>query len=106
MTGAGGMGNIRNQYLMTPQCNLPEGFAAGAALKVDSTVERDSLNPAELNKVLGDDGYRPGSHGQGGAVRTGGGTVRLATHWQNRWKRPLLNGCLAAGHALPALADF
>jgi poly(glycerol-phosphate) alpha-glucosyltransferase len=24
---------------MTPQCNLPEGFAAGAAIKADPTVE-------------------------------------------------------------------
>lgn len=29
----------RLPVLMTPQCNLPEGFAAGAAIKADPTVE-------------------------------------------------------------------
>jgi len=35
--------------LMTPQCNLPEGFAAGAALKMDPSVE--SITNA-LNKMF------------------------------------------------------
>jgi glycosyltransferase involved in cell wall biosynthesis len=48
--------------LMTPACNLPEGFAAGAALRIEPSVESITQGLAELFRmpgpVLGDMGQR------------------------------------------------
>ena len=50
--------------LMTPQCNLPEGFTSGAALKVDPTVKSltDELNRfwrmSDIERaIMGNRGY-------------------------------------------------
>lgn len=34
--------------LMTPECNLPEGFAANAAIRIETTVESITAGLAEL----------------------------------------------------------
>jgi poly(glycerol-phosphate) alpha-glucosyltransferase len=51
--------------LMTPECNLPEGFAAGAAIRIETSVpgiaqglEQLARSPSADLRVLGDNGRR------------------------------------------------
>jgi poly(glycerol-phosphate) alpha-glucosyltransferase len=51
--------------LMTPECNLPEGFAAGAAIRIEANPEGIAAGVAELFRApsstlrtLGDNGRR------------------------------------------------
>jgi glycosyltransferase involved in cell wall biosynthesis len=50
--------------VMTPECNLPEGFAASAALKIETDVESLTLGLTELFRLTSADLGTLGAHGQ------------------------------------------
>jgi poly(glycerol-phosphate) alpha-glucosyltransferase len=50
--------------LMTPECNLPEGFAAGAALKVEATAASLTAGLGELRHMTAADRLAMGGHGR------------------------------------------
>jgi poly(glycerol-phosphate) alpha-glucosyltransferase len=50
--------------LMTPECNLPEGFAAGAALQVDTTAASLAAGLDELRHMTAADRLAMGRHGR------------------------------------------
>jgi poly(glycerol-phosphate) alpha-glucosyltransferase len=50
--------------LMTPECNLPEGFAAGAALQIGTTPEEIAAGLKQLNEMSDDDRRTMGARGR------------------------------------------
>jgi glycosyltransferase involved in cell wall biosynthesis len=50
--------------LMTPACNLPEGFAAGAAIRLDPTVEGVEKGLRQLFETSGSELAEMGRHGK------------------------------------------
>ncbi len=50
--------------LMTPECNLPEGFAAGAALQIGTTPETIATGLNELMEMSEDERVTMGARGR------------------------------------------
>ena len=50
--------------LMTPECNLPEGFAAGAALQIGTTPEQIAVGLKQLAEMSDDDRTAMGACGR------------------------------------------
>ncbi|PYI97090.1 MAG: glycosyl transferase family 1 [Verrucomicrobia bacterium] len=50
--------------VMTPECNLPEGFAAGAALQIGTTPEEIAAGLKQLNEMSDDDRRTMGARGR------------------------------------------
>jgi glycosyltransferase involved in cell wall biosynthesis len=50
--------------LMTPECNLPEGFAAGAALQIGTTPEQIAAGLKQLTEMSDDDRRAMGDRGR------------------------------------------
>ena len=50
--------------LMTPECNLPEGFAAGAALQIGTTPEQIAAGLKQLAEMSDDDRRAMGACGR------------------------------------------
>jgi poly(glycerol-phosphate) alpha-glucosyltransferase len=50
--------------LMTPECNLPEGFAAGAALQIGTTPEQIAAGLKQLSEMSDDDRRAMGARGR------------------------------------------
>jgi glycosyltransferase involved in cell wall biosynthesis len=50
--------------LMTPECNLPEGFAAGAALQIGTRPEQIATGLKQLMEMTDDDRRAMGNRGR------------------------------------------
>jgi poly(glycerol-phosphate) alpha-glucosyltransferase len=50
--------------LMTPECNLPEGFAAGAALQIGTTPQQIAAGLKQLAEMSDDDRRAMGACGR------------------------------------------
>src|SRR5215831_18332848 len=50
--------------LMTPECNLPEGFAAGAALQIGTAPEEIAAGLQQLIEMSDDDRRAVGDRGR------------------------------------------
>ena len=50
--------------LMTPECNLPEGFAAGAALQIGTSPEEIAAGLKQLSEMTDDDRRTMGARGR------------------------------------------
>ena len=50
--------------IMTPECNLPEGFQAGAALKVEATETSVAAGLNELQRMTDNERTAMGSRGR------------------------------------------
>ena len=50
--------------LMTPECNLPEGFEANAALRIGTTSEEIAAGLRQLVEMSGDDREAMGTRGR------------------------------------------
>ena len=50
--------------LMTPECNLPEGFAAGAALQIGTSPEEIAAGLKQLLEMTDDDRRAMGDRGR------------------------------------------
>ena len=50
--------------LMTPKCNLREGFAAGAALQIETSPETIAAGLKQLIEMSDDDRKPMGGHGR------------------------------------------
>jgi glycosyltransferase involved in cell wall biosynthesis len=50
--------------LMTPECNLPEGFAAGAALQIGTTSSKIAAGLKQLTEMTDDDRKAMGARGR------------------------------------------
>jgi glycosyltransferase involved in cell wall biosynthesis len=92
--------------LMTPECNLPEGFAVGAALQIGTGSEEIAAGLKQLTEMDDDDRKAMGARGRGLVAETfswprigeqmrsvyewvvGGGTApETITLWQRRARR-------------------
>jgi poly(glycerol-phosphate) alpha-glucosyltransferase len=56
--------------LMTPECNLPEGFAAGAALQIGTSPEDIASSLKQLIEMRDDDRRAMGNRGRNLVTRT------------------------------------
>jgi len=52
------------RVLMTPECNLPEGFEANAALRIGTTSEEIAAGLRQLVEMSGDDRAAMGTRGR------------------------------------------
>jgi len=92
--------------LMTPECNLPEGFVAGAALQIGTTSKEIAAGLKQLTEMSDDDRKAMGARGRALVEKTfswprigeqmrsvyewvvGGGTApETITLWQRRARR-------------------